>query len=55
MDTFTPNFETADQLIEFLEETLIPDLRESGSDSMADDFEECIYYIERCNHLLKQQ
>lgn len=30
------------QLIEYLEGTLIPDLRESGLDATADDFESCV-------------
>lgn len=31
--------------IEYLQETLIPDLRESGKDATADDFETCIKFM----------
>lgn len=37
--------ETADDHVRFLTTTLIPDLRESGSDFMADDFQRCVDII----------
>ena len=37
----------------FLKTTLIPDLRESGTDSIADDFEKCLAIIERQRVLIK--
>ena len=40
------NFDNIDQLVAFLTETLIPDLRDSGSNGTADDFEDCIEAIE---------
>lgn len=46
------NFDNIDQLVAFLTETLIPDLRDSGSDGTADDFEDCVEAIEslrRCH------
>tara|TARA_Y100000296_G_C5009394_1_gene174308 strand:+ start:359 stop:493 length:135 start_codon:yes stop_codon:yes gene_type:complete len=35
------------QFIHFLENTLIPDLKESGSDFMAEDFETAVYFMKR--------
>lgn len=34
------------EFIAYLKDTLIPDLRESGSDATADDFETCIRFME---------
>jgi hypothetical protein len=34
-----------DAFVEYLTQTLIPDLRESGSDATADDFETCVRYM----------
>jgi hypothetical protein len=39
------NFDTIEELTSYLTETLIPDLREIGSDGTADDFEDCIAAI----------
>jgi hypothetical protein len=44
MGTFN-NFDSAKELVIYLRNRLIPDLRESGSDATADDFEDC------CTHL----
>lgn len=46
---WVPNFETAQYYINYLRNTLIPDLRDSGFDETADDFEEAIYWIEKKN------
>ena len=46
METFH-NFETPEKLIWFLTERLIPDLRDSGQGSIADDFEDCVSHIQR--------
>jgi hypothetical protein len=35
-------FKTPAELVTFLTETLIPDLRESGTDATADDFQKCV-------------
>ena len=42
-----PNFDSPADYDDFLTDTLIPDLRESGSDALADDFEEFLYWIAR--------
>ena len=34
-----------ERFLDYLQNTLIPDLRESGSDATADDFETCIRYM----------
>lgn len=47
---WVPNFETAQDYINYLRNTLIPDLRDSGFDATADDFEEAIYWIELLRH-----
>lgn len=53
MTTFkTSNGQTIEGHIEFLTETLIPDLRLSGSDATADDFEDCVEII---RHLQDKQ
>jgi len=39
---FQPSHNSVEDYIDFLEGTLIPDLRESGSDFTADDFETVI-------------
>lgn len=44
MSTFN-NFEDPKELVAYLRNRLIPDLRESGSEATADDFEDC------CTHL----
>ena len=41
------NYENPMELVDFLEEVLIPDLRESGSNASADDFEDCAEHIKR--------
>ena len=38
-------FDSADEFVEYLRETLIPDLLESGRRSTAKDFEEAIHWI----------
>lgn len=40
---------TRERFIEYLREQLIPDLRESGSDAMADDLEAAAAFIENPN------
>lgn len=35
------------EFVEFLEDTLIPDLRASGTDATADDFERAVEIIRR--------
>jgi hypothetical protein len=40
------NFADATELCSYLTRTLIPDLRESGSDATADDFADCVAHIE---------
>lgn len=40
------NFISSEEFVSYLEDTLIPDLRESGSDATADDFEEAVFWIE---------
>ncbi len=37
---------TRSSFVEYLRDTLIPDLRESGSDATADDFERCVSFME---------
>ena len=43
------NFDTTEELVSFLNNTLIPDLRDSGSEGTADDFEDCVESIESLN------
>lgn len=38
--------QTVESFVEYLQTTLIPDLRESGRDATADDFDDCIQIIE---------
>ena len=38
-------YKTKEDFINFLENTLIPDLKRSGNDATAEDFEEAIYWI----------
>ena len=38
-------WKTKTQFIHFLEETLIPDLKESGMDFTAEDFETAVYFM----------
>ena len=40
-----PNFTSSDDFIWYLRNTLIPDLRASGSDGHVEDYEEAIYWI----------
>lgn len=40
------NFDDATKLCDYLTNTLVPDLRESGSEATADDFEDCVAHIE---------
>lgn len=35
-----------EEFIEYLETTLIPDLKESGRDATAEDFEKCVEYMQ---------
>lgn len=42
-----PYYDNPREYIDFLESTLIPDLRESGQRRLADDFEEAIYWLSR--------
>jgi len=39
--------EEIDQFLDFLEHTLIPDLKESGTEATAEDFEKCVAIIEQ--------
>jgi len=39
------NFKSQEEFIAFLEETLIPDLEESGKVETAQDFKEAIYWM----------
>jgi hypothetical protein len=39
------HFKTKEDFINFLKNTLIPDLRRSGTNETADDFEEAIYWM----------
>ena len=45
MTTFN-NFDNAAELVTYLENTLVPDLRESGMECTADDFQDCAAHIE---------
>ena len=40
-------WETAEDFVEYLKERLIPDLRESGSEYTAQDFEDACEFIEQ--------
>ena len=46
------SFDTAKKLIDYLDSVLIPDLRESGSDATADDFEDCSECIRESGKIL---
>ena len=39
------NFNDATALCDYLENTLVPDLYESGSEATAQDFEDCVAHI----------
>lgn len=39
------SFDSKEEFIQYLEDTLIPDLRAGGSDATADDFEEAIFWL----------
>ena len=41
-----PNFNNLNHFKEYLQNRLIPDLKESGMHATAEDFEEAIYWIE---------
>lgn len=41
------NFDSKEEFIEYLEDTLIPDLIDSGLDATANDFKEAIYWMKR--------
>lgn len=41
------NFNTVTEYVSYLENPLIPDLRESGKDATADDFQEAIDWISK--------
>lgn len=47
MAKFKPNFKSIEELCQFLEDTLIPDLKESGTVETAHDFEEVIYWLKK--------
>jgi len=40
-----PNFANKGDFVKYVTESLIPDLRESGNNATADDFEESIYWM----------
>lgn len=40
---------SADDFVDFLENTLIPDLYESGRDATAEDFETAVKFIKQLN------
>ena len=39
------------EFIDYLEQTLIPDLKDSGSTATAEDFETAVYYLNQLNDL----
>jgi len=39
------SFDSANELTAYLTNTLIPDLRDSGSEATADDYEDCVAHI----------
>ena len=41
-----PTFNTASEYVAYLRETLIPDLRDSGSEATADDFDEAVHWLQ---------
>ena len=45
MNSAARHWKTKEQFICFLEETLIPDLKESGMDFTAEDFETAVYFM----------
>jgi len=49
------NFENPAQLTSYLRATLIPDLRDSGSDATADDFSDCATHIENMSEPVQQR
>lgn len=42
---YTPMFSSVGDFVAYLNGTLIPDLRESGSFAMVDDLQEAIYWM----------
>ena len=40
-----PDWENKADFVEYLEVTLIPDLKESGLEATAEDFETAVYYM----------
>lgn len=42
-----PTFKNKEEYIDYLEDTLIPDLKEAGSDATAQDFEEAIHWLKK--------
>ena len=40
-----PNFDTVNDFVAYLTETLIPDLQDSGFEATADDFSEAVYWL----------
>jgi len=45
MPKIKARFDSKEDFINFLENTLIPDLKASGTDATAEDFEEAIYWM----------
>jgi hypothetical protein len=44
-EAFRPNFKNAHDFVNYLLRTLIPDLKKSGMDATAEDFQEAIFWI----------
>jgi hypothetical protein len=53
MAKFKKNFKTKEQFINFLQNSLIPDLKESGKNETANDFMEAIYWIKESSRPAK--
>jgi hypothetical protein len=46
-EDYSPSRWTAPGFINYLENTLIPDLKESGSEYTAEDFETAVYFMKK--------
>jgi hypothetical protein len=47
INVYAHKFMNKEDFISFLEHTLIPDLKRSGTEATAEDFEEAIYWLRR--------
>jgi hypothetical protein len=45
IESNVPNFENKEEFIEYLKETLIPDLECQGFNQLGEDFREAIYWM----------